>query len=296
MSFSTDSPTGRGLSLAPGLTRRAALAALCGAASGPLVAGTPAAPEFTDLFEAGQGGYALYRIPGLVVTRAGTLLCYCEARRHVGSDWDDIDLLLRRSRDRGRTFSAPQPLPRVTVELERNPVALERKQGQPEWRTYNNPTAIATRDGKVHLLFCVEYMRVFYTRSDDDGQTFSAPVEITAALLPLRSRYAWRAVATGPGHGLELRNGRLLVPVWIALGTEGNGHGPSVNTNALQRRPRPHLESGRPRCSRPRGVPQRQRNRAGGTLRRQRDDERAHGFAPQPAHRDRQSGRHFALV
>jgi len=39
-----------------------------------------------------------------------------------------------------------------------------------------------------------------------------------------------QAVATGPGHGLQLKNGRLIVPVWLALGTEGNGHGPSVNT------------------------------------------------------------------
>jgi sialidase-1 len=36
-------------------------------------------------------------------------------------------------------------------------------------------------------------------------------------------------VATGPGHGIQLANGRLLVPVWLALGTLGNGHGPSVS-------------------------------------------------------------------
>jgi hypothetical protein len=34
----------------------------------------------SDLFEAGREGYALYRIPGMVVTRKGTLLAYCEAR------------------------------------------------------------------------------------------------------------------------------------------------------------------------------------------------------------------------
>jgi sialidase-1 len=76
-------------------------------------------------------------------------------------------------------------LPHVSGPVERNPVANERKQGRPEWRTDNNPAAIATRDGRIHLLFCIEYMRVFYTRSDD-GRTFAAPVEITAALEPLR--------------------------------------------------------------------------------------------------------------
>jgi sialidase-1 len=81
----------------------------------------------------------------------------------------------------------------------------------------------------VHFLFCIEYMRVFYMRSDDDGATFSQPVEVTSAFEPMRSKYAWRVVATGPGHGIQLRNGRLLVPVWYALGTAGNGHHPSVN-------------------------------------------------------------------
>jgi sialidase-1 len=184
---------------------------------------------YVDLFEAGTGGYFLYRIPGLVVTRRNTVLTYCEARRHTGSDWDDIDLMLRRSTDGGRTFEPAWMLPHVSGPVARNPVANERKQGRPEWRTYNNPAAIAARDGRIHLLFCIEYMRVFYTRSDDDGRSFAAPVEITSALEPLRRTYNWRVVATGPGHGIELRRGRLVMPVWLALGTEGNGHGPSVN-------------------------------------------------------------------
>jgi hypothetical protein len=42
--------------------------------------------EKTDLFEAGKGGHKLYRIPGLVVTARGTVLAYCEARKHTGFD------------------------------------------------------------------------------------------------------------------------------------------------------------------------------------------------------------------
>jgi sialidase-1 len=61
--------------------------------------------EKLDLFEAGKEGYALYRSPGLVVTKAGTVLAYCEARRTGKSDWDTIDLMLRRSIDGGRTWS-----------------------------------------------------------------------------------------------------------------------------------------------------------------------------------------------
>lgn len=182
-----------------------------------------------DLFEAKVGGYALYRIPGIVVTAKGTVLVYAEARRNTGGDWDEIDLPMRRSTDGGKTFGTSWIVPHVPG-AERNPVANERKQGKPEWRTYNNPVAIAARDGRVHFLFCVEYMRVFHCYSDDDGRTFSSAVEITAALEPLKPKFAWRVAATGPGHGIELRNGRLVVPVWLALGTQGNGHAPSVNT------------------------------------------------------------------
>src|SRR5262249_13302900 len=60
--------------------------------------------EKIDLFKAGDDGYALYHIPGIVVTAKGTVLAWCEARR-VKSDWDMIDILLRRSEDGGRTWS-----------------------------------------------------------------------------------------------------------------------------------------------------------------------------------------------
>lgn len=180
-----------------------------------------------DLWNANEGGYKLYRIPGIVVTKAGTILAYAEARRHSGSDWDTIDLVMRRSTDGGRTFS-PQRVIAHTPDVPRNPVALERKQGKPDDTTYDNPVAIADKNGSVHFLFCREYMRVFYMRSDDDGQTFSTPVDITSAFETYRPQFAWRVVATGPGHGIQLAKGRLIVPVWLALGTAGNGHSPSV--------------------------------------------------------------------
>jgi sialidase-1 len=209
--------------------RRELLLALSATALAGKVSAAEPEPPLLDLFEAKQNGHALYRIPGIVVTKRGTVLAYAEARVHTGSDWDDIDILLRRSTDGGRTFSEPVGFPKIPG-AERNPVANERNQGKPEWRTYNNPVAIPSRDGGIHFLFCVEYMRIFHCHSKDDGRTFSAPVEITACLEPLRKTFAWRVCATGPGHGIELRNGRIVVPTWIALGTTGNGHGPSVNT------------------------------------------------------------------
>jgi sialidase-1 len=71
-------------------------------------------------------------------------------------------------------------------------------------------------------------MRCFYQRSDDDGITWSKPFEITDVFEAFRKDYGWKVLATGPNHGIQLKNGRLLVPVWLSTGTGGNAHRPSV--------------------------------------------------------------------
>ena len=203
-----------------------------------LVAALPAAEprlEKMDLFEAGKGGHKLYRIPGLVVTARGTIVAYGEARKYTGLDWDDIEILLRRSTDGGKSWSEPQTLPHPEGRLERNPAALanaELARRAPLVRkgqiAFNNPVAIADRDGPVHFLYCVDYYRCFYLRSDDDGATFSKPVEITSTFAEFRKDYDANVIAIGPAHGIQLKNGRLLVPVWLSTGKGDNVHKPSV--------------------------------------------------------------------
>jgi sialidase-1 len=102
------------------------------------------------------------------------------------------------------------------------------KNVDPKDVTYNNPVLIADKDGTLHMLFCLEYERVFYQRSDDDGLTFSQPTEITAAFEAFKKDYAWKVLATGPNHSIQLKTGRLVVPVWLSTGEGGNAHRPSV--------------------------------------------------------------------
>lgn len=184
-----------------------------------------------DLFVVGDDpAYSIYHIPGIVVTARGSVLAWCEARKRPAgvSDWDDIRILLRRSTDDGRTWSAPRSVADVPGPKRKNPFALRMKHVDPSDVTYNNPVLIADRDGTVHMLFCLEYERAFYQRSTDDGQSWSPPVEITAAFDAFRPKYAWRVLATGPNHGIQLRSGRLIVPVWLSTGEGGNAHRPSV--------------------------------------------------------------------
>ena len=179
-----------------------------------------AEPQKADLFVAGGGGYAAYRIPGLVALDR-TVLAYCEARKHNAADWGEIDILVRRSTDGGATWDEPRRPFRAPVDARPNPVAPRRPSGG---LTFNNPVAIA--DGPtIHFLYCVECNRCFYARSDD-GVTFTPSVEITATFESFRPQYDWKVLATGPGHGVRLASGRLLVPAWLSTSAQGP-HRPS---------------------------------------------------------------------
>jgi sialidase-1 len=173
----------------------------------------------TVLFQEDTDGFKLYRIPGIVVTSNGTILAYCEARKFTEADRGEIEIHLRRSTDGGLSWSKAVQVAHHGPRLARNPHMSEKKKskdmGGPNEQTVNNPVAIASRDGTVNLLYCVEYMRCFSIHSIDHGLNWSEPLEITPAFEALRDRCQWQAIATGPGHGVQLQNGRLLAPFWM---------------------------------------------------------------------------------
>ncbi|MCH2660530.1 glycoside hydrolase, partial [bacterium] len=149
--------------------------------------------ERMDLFTSGRNGYHTYRIPALVTTPAGAVLAFCEGRKHTGRDDDEIDLLCRRSQDGGRTWTDLQ-------------IAVPSG-----GRTCGNPCPITDRDtGRIWLLFCKDNQQIFTTHSDDEGDTWAEPTEITAQAKDP----AWSYVGTGPCHGIQLASGRLLAPCW----------------------------------------------------------------------------------
>lgn len=181
--------------------------------------------ESSEVFPPKLNGVALYRIPGIVVTNNGTVLAYAEARKNGSADWGEIEIHMRRSTDGGKTWEAVKHIAHSGTRVEGNP---HKKKGGEREQTVNNPVAIVDRvTGAIEFLYCINYLRCYSMRSTDDGVTWSEPVDITAAFEPLRKRYDWKVIATGPGHGIQLSCGRLVVPVWIAYGKEG-AHGPSA--------------------------------------------------------------------
>ena len=187
--------------------KRAAIAFLVGAVLTWGRAGLAAAPvtatgragavfEQQTVFESGRGGYTGYRIPALVVATNGTILAFCEARKNSLLDDGDIDLVLRRSEDGGRTWS---------------PMEILADAGS-QWM--GSPAPVVDRDtGVVWLMFTQSNTRTMLLSSGDNGKTWGQPVEITKDTKDP----SWAWFIPGPGHGIQLRNGRLLVPSWALL-------------------------------------------------------------------------------
>lgn len=175
-----------------------------------------------ELFPPGMAGIARYRIPGIVVTKRGTILAYCEARRNGSGDWGEIEVHLRRSIDGGKTWLPSQKIAHRSDRIEGNPT---KPSGGETEQTVNNPVAIVDRlTGAIEFLYCVNYARCFKMRSLDEGATWSDPEEITSIFEPFRDSYDWKVIATGPGHGIQISSGRLLVPIWLAYGPAGAHH------------------------------------------------------------------------
>lgn len=162
-------------------------------------------------FTSGTDGYDTFRIPAVVRAANGALVAFAEGRRDSAGDSGAIQTVSRTSRDGGCTWSA---------------LSVVDSNGD---ATAGNPTPVLARDGELVLLTvhnglvsekqimsgeasAQDSRRVFVSRSQDNGRTWSAARDITAdAKLP-----GWRWYATGPGHATLLRHGphagRIVVP------------------------------------------------------------------------------------
>lgn len=163
------------------------------------------------VFQRGDSGYYSFRIPALIVSTKGTLLAFAEGRKNNLSDSGNIDLVLKRSTDHGKTWSdlsvlwndgentCGNPCPVVDQSTGRIWLPLTWNHGKDHEKQIKDKTSRDTR-------------RVYMSYSDDDGLTWKAPFEITKSTKNPK----WTWYATGPGNGIQLtrgaHKGRLVIP------------------------------------------------------------------------------------
>lgn len=182
--------------------------------------------EETDLFLAGTHGYHTFRIPSLIVTPKGAVLAFAEGRKQGSSDTGDIDLVMRRSVDGGKSWSDLLVIWDDSSNVCGNPTPIVDHATGKIWLllTWNRGDDYE-RDIITHA--ANDTRRVFVSVSDDDGMSWSDPRDITKTTKDP----AWGWYATGPGMGVQIKHGphrgRLVVPGNHSYsdpsGTQGGG-------------------------------------------------------------------------
>lgn len=214
--------------------------------------------EKIEVWSAGEMGMEGYRLPGITITTHGTVLAFAEARVDYG-DSTPNHIAMKRSKDGGLTWSKSIIIEESNGEYwknHKNHVSHQYEQDKKE--VWVNPTPVldsitgrifvfyALNEGEVLGQNLQRYSRVFYKYSDDDGLSWSDRIDITDILNANKkgqpnkdengewitddngfsSDYLGRAFhLPGPGHGIQLSGGRLLVQLWsrTALATLQTG-------------------------------------------------------------------------
>jgi sialidase-1 len=174
---------------------------VCGLAPKP----EEGAPVSVDVFVAGAEGVNTYRIPSLLLAPDGSLLAFCEARKESQADASPTDLVLRRSLDGGRAWLPTQ--------------VLVRGHGK---EALMNPCPVVDRTNDTIILLCdnanklrPEHHEHYQLVSRDSGRTWSEPVSMAQRITNYDDTFN-----AGPGIGIQMGTGRLVVPGYTGATSE----------------------------------------------------------------------------
>lgn len=158
------------------------------------------------LYRPGDYGSANWRIPAIICLDDGTLLAINDKRKYNETDLpEDIDIVCRRSTDKGATWSEPQTI----------------VQGTGYKHGYGDPAVVQCQNGDVVCVFVggnglwasteADPQHSYVCRSTDRGLTWSQPEDITARLWGSQSINTatrnYKSSFFGSGNGLRLKRG-----------------------------------------------------------------------------------------
>jgi sialidase-1 len=189
---------------------------------------------FSVVYTSGQEGHKTYRIPAVIKNKQGHLLAFAEGRVHGSGDFGDINIVLKISRDQGRTWSLLYTLVDYQDLQAGNPTPILDNSDPrfPNGRIFlfyntGNNHENEIREGKG-------LREVWYITSIDGGLKWSSPVNITSqvhrpdqpAVNPsYKFKEDWRHYANGPGHGMQFTEGpyagRMLIAANHSEGPRG---------------------------------------------------------------------------
>jgi sialidase-1 len=166
------------------------------------------------LFKCGQLDYHTFRIPSLISLPDDILIAIVEGRKHNQEDHGDIQLIMRKSVDGGISWDPPVVLLHYQAQLMlKNPISNDfepvSKYGE---ITCGNPcTVYDIMTKRLWLSYTLDNSSMWVVYSDDLGDSWSKPRNITEEAFGWTYEN-WSHMASGPGHGIQLKSGRLIIP------------------------------------------------------------------------------------
>ena len=177
------------------------------------------------VFISGTEGHKTYRIPAIIDLPNRDLLAFCEGRVNGASDFGDIDIVMKRSSDGGKTWSSLQTIVDADSLQAGNPAPVV------------DLTDPAYPNGRIFLFYNTGNKQesevrkgnglreVWYMTSSDNGQTWSNAFNITAQVHrpkqpQMNPTYNfvedWRGYANTPGHAMQFQTGKYKGRIIVA--------------------------------------------------------------------------------
>jgi sialidase-1 len=183
------------------------------------------AQQDIPVFISGTEGYESYRIPAMITLPDGDLLAFCEGRKHGISDFGDIDIVLKKSKDKGKTWGEMQLVVNYDSLQAGNaaPVVDLTDPAYPKGRIFLFYNTGNNQEGEVRKGNGLR--EVWYVTSTDGGQTWSAPQNITSQVhkpnQPNKNpayHYTedWRSYANTPGHAMQFAWGKYKGRIFVS--------------------------------------------------------------------------------